>query len=205
MTYNGQFCHQSGSDWLKMDNFGHFSTFPRFSPKKQLRLTQNGLFHLICNFSNLFPPKQLNFGKISKFFIEGGGYIELWSCQICHKQGSCRAYGTAFYVEVQSFIEIPLYHSVFYFCHTLAEKDSSGGLLVVFWQFSGHHQKTARRWSSGGFLVVLWQSFSNLLVTNRRLPEDHQKTAKRPLENCQKTTRRLPEDHKKITQKTMNN
>ena len=177
MTYNGQFCHQSGSDWLKMDNFGHFSTFLRFSPKKQLRLTQNGLFHLICNFSNLFPPKQLNFGKISKFFI-GGGYIELWSCQICHKQGSCRAYGTAFYVEVYSFIEIPLYHSVFYFCHTLAEKDSSGG-----------------------FLVVLWQSSSSLLVTNRRLPEDHQKTAKRPPENCQKTTRRPPEDCEKTTRR----
>ena len=72
MTHNGQFCHQSGSDWLEMANFGQLSTFPRFSLKKQIRLTQNGQFHLIPNFSNLFPPKQLIFGKISKFFILGG-------------------------------------------------------------------------------------------------------------------------------------
>ena len=28
MTHNRQFCHQSGLDWLKMANFGQFSTFP---------------------------------------------------------------------------------------------------------------------------------------------------------------------------------
>ena len=40
-------------------------------------MTWNGQFHLILNFSNLFPPKQLIFGKISKFFIfwGAGGYI----------------------------------------------------------------------------------------------------------------------------------
>ena len=42
MTHDGQFCHQSGSNWLKIANFGQFSTFPRFSPKKRLRLTWNG-------------------------------------------------------------------------------------------------------------------------------------------------------------------
>ena len=79
--------------------FWSIFNFLQVFPPKQLRLTQNGQFHLICNFSNLFPPKQLIFGKISKFFIFGG-YTELWSCQICHKQGSCRAYGTAVHIEV---------------------------------------------------------------------------------------------------------
>ena len=63
-----------------------------FAPK-WLRLAQNGQFWSIFNFSqvfsqkaaqidskwaispdsHLFPPKQLIFGKISKFFILGGG------------------------------------------------------------------------------------------------------------------------------------
>ena len=41
----------------------------------RLRLTGNGQFHLIHNFSHLFPPKHLIFGEISKIFISGGGYI----------------------------------------------------------------------------------------------------------------------------------
>ena len=72
MTHNGQFCHQNGPDWLKMANFGQFSTFPIFSHKKWLRLTQNGQFHPIHNFSNLFPPKQLIFCQISKVLFPGG-------------------------------------------------------------------------------------------------------------------------------------
>ena len=203
------FSNQSGSESLGMANFTQFTTFLIFSNQscsksqpisldsqlfllKRLRMTQNGQFHLIHNFSNLFPPKWLVFGQISKFFIfwggggtlakfsqicnflnhfqlendpqwpilppkwlrlaqngqfwsicnvsqvfpqkavpidskwpispdsqhfqsfptkaahfwqnlkifNLGGYIELWSCQIYHKQGSCRAYGTAVHVEV---------------------------------------------------------------------------------------------------------
>ena len=56
MTYNGEFCQNSGLDWLKMANFGHFAGFSIFSPKMRLRLTQNGQFHSIHNFSHLLPP-----------------------------------------------------------------------------------------------------------------------------------------------------
>ena len=42
----------------------------------RLRLTWNGQFHLIHNFSHLLSPKHLIFGEISKIFISrGGGYI----------------------------------------------------------------------------------------------------------------------------------
>ena len=81
-------------------------------------------------------------------------------------------------------------------------KDSSGSLLVVFWQScgdlwqsSGSLLVTTRRLPEGGLLVVLWQSSSSLLVTNRRLPEDHQKTARRPPEYHHKTARRPQEDN----------
>ena len=58
--------------WLrvKMAIFAYFSIF---SPKMRLRLTRNGQFHLIHNFSHLLPPKHLIFGEISKIFISGGG------------------------------------------------------------------------------------------------------------------------------------
>ena len=46
-THNCQLCHRSGLDWLRMANFGQFSTFSIFSHKKRLRLTQNGQFHPI--------------------------------------------------------------------------------------------------------------------------------------------------------------
>ena len=52
-----------------------FAYFSIFSPKMKLRLTRNGQFHLIHNFSYLLPPKHLIFGEISKIFISGGGYI----------------------------------------------------------------------------------------------------------------------------------
>ena len=39
----------------------------------RLRLTLNGQFHPIHNFSHLLPPKHLIFGEISKIFIPGGG------------------------------------------------------------------------------------------------------------------------------------
>ena len=72
MTQNGKFGQKSGLDWVKMANFAYFSIF---SPKMRLRLTRNGQFHLIHNFSHLLPPKHLIFGEISKIFISAGGYI----------------------------------------------------------------------------------------------------------------------------------
>ena len=64
-----QILPKSGLDWLKMANFGHFAGFPIFSPKMRLRLTQNGQFLPIHNFSHLLPPKHLIFGEISKISI----------------------------------------------------------------------------------------------------------------------------------------
>ena len=72
MTHNGQFCQKSGLDWLQMASFGHFAGFSIFSLKIRLRLTQNGQFHPIHNFSHLLPPKHLIFGEISKFLFKGG-------------------------------------------------------------------------------------------------------------------------------------
>ena len=92
-------------------------------PPKWLRLAQNGQFWSVFNFPQVFPQKaaqidskwpispdsQLfqsfptkaaHFWQNLKIFHFWGGYIKLWSCQICHKQGSCRAYGTAVHVEV---------------------------------------------------------------------------------------------------------
>ena len=66
------FAKKSGLDWLKMANFGHFAGFSIFSPKMRLRLTWNGQFHPIHNFSHLLPPKCLIFGEISKIFIPWG-------------------------------------------------------------------------------------------------------------------------------------
>ena len=57
-----QILPKSGLDSLKMANFGHFAGFSVFYPKMRLRLTQNGQFHLIYNFSHLLPPKCLIFG-----------------------------------------------------------------------------------------------------------------------------------------------
>ena len=70
MTHNGKFGQKSGLDWVKTAIFAHFSIF---SPKMRLRLTRNGQFHLIHNFSHLLPPKHLIFGEISKIFVSGGG------------------------------------------------------------------------------------------------------------------------------------
>ena len=69
MTHNGKFGQKSGLDWVQTANFACFSIF---SPKMRLRLTRNGQFHLIHNFSHLLPPKHLIFGEISKIFILGG-------------------------------------------------------------------------------------------------------------------------------------
>ena len=57
MTHNGKFCHQSGSDWLKMVNFGQFSTFSRFFLKKRLRLPGNWPIFLDLQLFKLFPTK----------------------------------------------------------------------------------------------------------------------------------------------------
>ena len=70
MTHNGKFGQKSGLDWVKMAIFAYFSIF---SPKIRLRLTRNGQFHLIHNFSHLLPPKHLIFGEISKIFISWWG------------------------------------------------------------------------------------------------------------------------------------
>ena len=72
MTHNGKFCQKSGLDWVKMSNFACFSIF---SPKMRLRLTQNGQFHLIHNFSHLLPPKHLIFGEIPKIFVSRGSTL----------------------------------------------------------------------------------------------------------------------------------
>ena len=75
MTHCGEFCQQSGLDWLKMANFSHFAGFSILSPKMRLRLTWNGQFHVIHNFFHLLPPKHVIFGEISKIIIpcRGGG------------------------------------------------------------------------------------------------------------------------------------
>ena len=70
MTHNCKFGQKSGLDWVKMAIFEYFSIFP---PKMRLRLTRNGQFHLIHNFSHLLPPKHLIFREISKIFITSGG------------------------------------------------------------------------------------------------------------------------------------
>ena len=72
MTHNGKFGQKSGLDWVKTAIFAYFSIFP---PKMRLRLTRNGQFHLIHNFSHLLPPKHLIFGEISKILISGGGGV----------------------------------------------------------------------------------------------------------------------------------
>ena len=71
MTHNGEFCQKSGLDCLKMANFGHFAGFSIFSLKMRLRLTQNGQFHRIHNFSSLLPPKHLIFEEISNLSFLG--------------------------------------------------------------------------------------------------------------------------------------
>ena len=73
MTHNGKFCQKSGLDWLKMANYCHFKGFSIFSPKMRPRLTRNGQFHPIHNFSHLLPPKRLIFGEIPKILVPGGG------------------------------------------------------------------------------------------------------------------------------------
>ena len=70
ITHNGKFGQKSGLDWVKMAIFAYFSIF---SPKMRLRLTRNGQFHLIPNFSHLLPPRCLIFGEIPKIFISAGG------------------------------------------------------------------------------------------------------------------------------------
>ena len=72
MTHNGKFGQKSGLDWVKMANFACFSIF---SPKMRPRLTWNGQFDLIHNFSHLLLPKRLIFGEISKVFVSGGGTL----------------------------------------------------------------------------------------------------------------------------------
>ena len=79
MTHYGEFSQKSGLDWLQMANFGHFAGFSIFSPKMRLRLTQNGQFHPIHNFSYLLPPKHLIFGVIlKKFFPDGGVHRQIF-------------------------------------------------------------------------------------------------------------------------------
>ena len=70
MTHNCKFGQKCGLDWVKTAIFAYFSLF---SPKMRLRLTQNGHFYLIHNFSHLLPPKHIIFGEISKIFVSGGG------------------------------------------------------------------------------------------------------------------------------------
>ena len=64
--------------WLRLGQKGHFCIFFYLSPKMRLRLTWNGQFHLIHNFSHLLPPKCLIFGEISKIFISGGVHRQIF-------------------------------------------------------------------------------------------------------------------------------
>ena len=78
VTHNGKcYTTKSGLDWLKTANFGHFAGFSIFSPKMRLRLTWNGQFHPIHNFSHLLPPKHLIFLRNLKSNCSflGKGYI----------------------------------------------------------------------------------------------------------------------------------
>ena len=65
---------KSSSNWLEMANFGQFQLSPGF-PQKVAQIDLEWLISPIHNFSNLFPPKWLIFGQISKFFIVGGGEL----------------------------------------------------------------------------------------------------------------------------------
>ena len=71
MTHNGKFGQKSGLDWVKMANFACFSIF---SPKMRPRLTRNGQFHLIHNFS-IFCHQSISFWRNLKNFHFRGGYI----------------------------------------------------------------------------------------------------------------------------------
>ena len=72
MTHNGKICQNSGlAIGSKVANFGHFAGFSIFPPKIRLRLTWNGQFHLIHNFSHLFTTKVSHFAEISKFLFLG--------------------------------------------------------------------------------------------------------------------------------------
>ena len=73
MTHNGEFCQKSGLGLAKTGQFWSLSMFSIFSSKMRLRLTQNGQFYLIHNFSYLLPPKHLIFGEIAKIFVPRGG------------------------------------------------------------------------------------------------------------------------------------
>ena len=50
--------------------------------------------------------------------------------------------------------------------------------------------------------MVLWQSSSSLLVTNRRLPEDHQKTGRRPQEDNTEDYEQLKEEYLELREDT---
>ena len=50
--------------------------------------------------------------------------------------------------------------------------------------------------------MVLWQSSSSLLVTNRRLSEDHQKTARRPQEDNTEDYEQLKEEYLELREDT---
>ena len=66
---------KSGLDWLQTANFGHSAGFSIFSPKMRLRLTRNGQFHLIHNFSH----QSVSFlEKSQKFSFLWGGYIGIF-------------------------------------------------------------------------------------------------------------------------------
>ena len=77
MTHNGQFCQKSSLDWLQMANFGHFAGFSIFSSKMRLRLTQNGQFHPIHNFSHLCH-QSISFWRNLKNFCSAGVHQQIF-------------------------------------------------------------------------------------------------------------------------------
>ena len=70
MTHNCKF----GQNVLRSSQNGHFYIFSIFSPKMKLRLTRNGQFHLIHNFS-IFCHQSISFWRNLKNFVSGGRYI----------------------------------------------------------------------------------------------------------------------------------
>ena len=86
---------QIGSKWPILVNFQFIPGFP----PKTAQINSKWPISPDSQLFQSFPTKAAHFWQNLKIF-HLGGYIELWSCQICHKQGSCRVYGTAVHVEV---------------------------------------------------------------------------------------------------------
>ena len=88
--------------WLRLapnDQFWSFCRFFYFFPKMRLRLTQNGQFHLIHNFSPSFATKASHFWRNLKNFHSWGGvngkffeifkFFELFHTKVAQNDTQC--------------------------------------------------------------------------------------------------------------------